>query len=495
VVYSKDAPKLIAASLGIETTFPRDLKMDIFMPPPTDTLRQRPLVILAHGGGFVDVAFMGGTILVGTKDNEDIQALADTLAHWGFVTASIEYRTGFDVLSTTSLKRAVWRGSQDMSAAMRFFRKNAQWFGIDPTKVFIGGSSAGAFASIHATFMDHSERIPESLSQGIGMGDLGSMHSRPVVELSGFNPFTGNNVQGNDVDSLPLALVGFWGAIADPAFLQGNNRAPMIMFHGTDDLIVDDRCSPPFSGLIIAAPSTCGSVIMDSVLSVLGQPHETYIEAGQGHEYWGALNGEWTLTGPNAFWKPMIERTANFFWMQMRPSPPNIQFPNPIFAQTNYTFSISNPSPGMQYCWEVDGGSIVSPTPHNGSSIQVQFWNSTSLGAVKARAINSSQVASLQRLVYVNVQQPTSLNSSPSALQAQLFPNPNQGRFIIQGNFQDGQEINIQALNPLGQTCHQGQHFAEQGQVHLELSQLPQGIYYLQVQQAEHKINLSLHRQ
>lgn len=138
VVYSQDAPSLLGSSFGAETTFDQDLVMDIYMPPPTDTVRNRPVVILAHGGGFVNIFFMGGTTLVGTKDNEDVQALADTLAHWGFVAASIQYRTGFDPANGSSVKRAVWRGSQDISAGIRFFRKNAQWFGIDPHKVFVG---------------------------------------------------------------------------------------------------------------------------------------------------------------------------------------------------------------------------------------------------------------------------------------------------------------------------------------------------------------------
>ncbi len=428
VVFSKDAPKLLTASLGIETTWNTDLVMDIYMPPPTDTVTQRPVVVLAHGGGFVNVAFMGGTVLVGTKDNEDVQALADTLAHWGYVAASIEYRTGFDVLSGTSIKRAVWRGSQDVSAAIRFFRKNRQWFGIDPNRVFVGGSSAGAFASLHATFVDGNERIPESLEQTpIVMPDLGALHSRPVVELTGFNPFTGTNVLGNDVDSIAQGVVGYWGAIADPAMLTGNNQAPTIMFHGTDDIVVDAECAQPFSSLILVAPVTCGSIVMDSAMTAIGLQHETYIEQGEGHEYWGVLNGDWLPSGPNAYWYDMIEKTSLFFNKIMRPATPQISGASAAQPQSIQTYSIVNPQPNMRYCWEAVNGTVVGNPPATANSIQVLWSAQQGLGSVRVSAIDVAEAVSLQRVYNVNI----NINAigveeigAASAPILQIMPNP-----------------------------------------------------------------------
>lgn len=428
VVFSKDAPKLLTASLGIETTYNTDLVMDIYMPPPTDTVTNRPVVVLAHGGGFVNVAFMGGTVLVGTKDNEDIQALADTLAHWGYVAASVEYRTGFDVLSGTSIKRAVWRGSQDVSAAIRFFRKNRQWFGIDAQRVFVGGSSAGAFASLHATFVDGAERIPESFEQTpIVMTDLGDLHSRPVVELTGFNPFTGNNVLGNDVDSIAQGVVAYWGAIAETNMLIGNNQAPTIMFHGTDDIVVDAECAQPFSSLILVAPVTCGTIPMDSAMSAIGLQHETYLEQGEGHEYWGALNGDWLSSGPNAFWRDMIEKTSWFFHKLMRPATPQISGAGAAQPQSIQTYSIVNPPANMRYCWEVTNGTIVGNPPANATSIQVLWSAQQGLGSVRVSAIDVAEAVSLQRVYNVNVNINAigiEENSAEGSAQLLVAPNP-----------------------------------------------------------------------
>jgi dienelactone hydrolase len=381
---------------------------------------------VAHGGGFIDVAFMGGTLLVGTKDNDDVQALCDTLAHWGYVTACIEYRTGFDVASTTSIKRAVWRGAQDMSAAMRFFRKNAAWFNIDPNRVFIGGSSAGAFCAIHSTFVDNSERIPESLQQSLFMADLGALHSRPVVELTGFNPFTGSNTAANNVDSIPTALVSYWGAIADIAFFAGNNKAPMKMFHGTSDPVVNSRCAQPFASVVLAAPVCCGSEVMENNLSQRNIPNQLSLEQGLGHEYWGALNGMWQVNSPNSYWKPIIQSTADFFYEYMRPEEPIIDGPVTSFATSVDYYNVLNPDPNSDYCWEISGGSIVSSD--NGPYVSVVFDPGAVTAYVYCIQRDAADVISLQSSYYVSIS--CQINTEKVELKnssINLFPNPASG--------------------------------------------------------------------
>lgn len=486
VKYSLDAPMLLSASLGVETTYPEDLVMDIFLPPPTDPAQKRPVVILAHGGGFINVLFMGGTLLVGTKDNQDIQALADTLAHWGFVTASIQYRTGFDVLSGTSIKRAVWRGAQDMSAAVRFFRKNATWFNIDPQRIFIGGSSAGAFCAIHSTFVDNAERISESFQvTPVVMPDLGALHSRPVVQLTGFNPFTGGNVLGNDVDSIAQGVAAYWGAIADVSMFGGNNKAPMIMFHGTNDLVVDYECARPFSGVILVAPETCGSAVMDSALSALSMPHTLHLAPGEGHEYWGALNGEWLpLTGPNAYWQPMIQQTADYFYDLMKPAPPVITGSSSVSPSIVYTYNISNTLPSGSYCWEVTGGTIVSPNT-TGPSIEVLWYNQMTQGEVRARRIDAAGVASDAgiRAVSMTASGVETLSEDQAVLQLNLFPVPARQQLNVELINAPAGEYNMELVDMLGRTVYrQSALFAPGNETHpIPTAGMPSGCYFVRL--------------
>jgi acetyl esterase/lipase len=89
-----------------------DLKMDIYE-PIGDTLLQRPLMLWVHPGGF----------LLGDKGVDDMVALCDSFAKRGYVTASIGYRLGFNPASAESAERAVYRGTQDIRAAIRYFKE------------------------------------------------------------------------------------------------------------------------------------------------------------------------------------------------------------------------------------------------------------------------------------------------------------------------------------------------------------------------------------
>jgi acetyl esterase/lipase len=424
---------------------------------------------------------MGGTRLVGTMDNEDIQALADTLAHWGYVTASIEYRLGFNVGSPSSLKRAVWRGAQDMSAAIRFFRKNANWFQIDPERVFVGGSSAGALCALHSTFVDDSERLAESFEiTPIVKKDLGKMHSRPVVELTGTNPFVGTNVLGDDVDSLPQGVAAYWGAIADLDWIhQGNNKAPVIMFHGTNDLIVPYKDGKPFSGVILTAPEMYGSHLLDSVMTQYNMPHEIYAAPGEGHEYWGALNGDWTLSGPNAYWQDIINKTGNYFYQIMKPATPQITGIDTIAHSVNTTYTIVNPIAGYQYCWEVQNGVIVSPVT-NGTSVDVQFYNISGPGFVTARAIDLAQVASEKGAAITVITPSVAVRQINTKLtEMTLLPNPATTTGYLNIETTTTAVARITLTNMLGQIAQQKSYELRAGgnTIELDLSRLPKGIY------------------
>jgi hypothetical protein len=483
VVYTKNSPKLIAASLGTETVISINLVMDIFMPPTSDTVIKRPVVIVAHGGGFIDVAFMGGTLLVGTKDNQDVQALCDTLAHWGYVTACIEYRTGFDVASTTSIKRAVWRGAQDMSAAIRFFRKNATWFNIDPEKIFTAGSSAGAFCAIHSAFVDNSERIPESFQQSFVMADLGGLHSRPVVQLSSFNPFSGNNTAANDVDSIPMGVTSFWGAIADTNWLSGQNKSAIRMFHGDSDIVVSAQCASPFSGVVLAAPPTCGTEVMGRAMTSINIPHRQTIESGQGHEYWGALNGSWS-NGPNSYWLPIIDSTASFFYDLMRPAAPVISGSNNFSPGQTYRYSVTSPNTGSEFCWEIDGGTVVSPNT-SGAFIDVIFNSGISSATVKCSEIDDSKVISIQQVKIVSLS--TAVPELQNVLNFNLFPNPNKGIFSVELEQNPDSEFNIEVFDFLGRKLYTD--IIRDRISNIEIRNLVAGQYFVKISNAHFSEN------
>ena len=86
-----------------------DLFLNVYQ-PTGDIHTQRPLIIFAHAGGFLN----------GNKDVDDMVALCDSFARKGYVTATIDYRKGFNPVSNGSAERAVYRGVQDGKAAVLF---------------------------------------------------------------------------------------------------------------------------------------------------------------------------------------------------------------------------------------------------------------------------------------------------------------------------------------------------------------------------------------
>ena len=265
-----------------------DLDMDIYE-PEGDTLEARPLILFFHSGAFFS----------GNNELDDMVDLSIASAKRGYVAASINYRLGLNVLSTYSGERAVYRGMQDASAVIRYFREYHDLYNIDPNKIFIWGSSAGAFIGLHLAYSDDDER-PESTFGGSNDPDLGCIDC------------VGNNYLHN---SKPNAVVSCWGAIGDLDWIEQENNIPSIMFHGTSDLVVPHDAGLPFT-INIALPLVYGSSEIQNKLNLLEIENEAYIESGEPHEYWGTLNGNW-LNGPNEFYDQIKNNAYDFLFNQL----------------------------------------------------------------------------------------------------------------------------------------------------------------------------------
>lgn len=111
-----------------------DLKLDLYQ-PTGDASKFRAALIFVHGGAFTGGDKAGGS---------NAELMAKSFALRGYVTASINYR-----LQKKNSKGYVKIDDQmktvyDAKAAVRWLRANASTYGIDPNRIAIGGSSAGA---------------------------------------------------------------------------------------------------------------------------------------------------------------------------------------------------------------------------------------------------------------------------------------------------------------------------------------------------------------
>jgi hypothetical protein len=183
------------------------LTLDIFM-PTSDASKKRPLLIGVHGGGFVNGNKSGGFPVWACK----------ALARKGYVTSSINYRLGVAKPATdVTYFEAMYRAVQDAKAAVRFFRKNAIEYGIDTTKIYILGGSAGSMTALQLAYLDQSE-VPSH----IDTKRLGTL------EGTSGNPGFSSKVHG---------VINCWGAMVDYKWINRGDT-PLFNIHGTGDLTV-----------------------------------------------------------------------------------------------------------------------------------------------------------------------------------------------------------------------------------------------------------------
>ena len=283
VVYG-NAPDLPFIFLFEWNTIDIDLDMDIYE-PVGDTLDARPAIIFIHTGAFFS----------GHNELDDVADLSIASAKRGYVSFNINYRLGLNVLSSYSGERAVYRGMQDASAAIRHIREFHEEYNIDPNKIFIWGTSAGSFVGLHLAYSQDDER-PESTYGTTADPDLG------CIDCSG------NNYIQN---SKPNALISCWGAIGDLNWIDQDDNIPTLMFHGTADPIVPFNSGYPFT-IDIALPIVYGSNLIYERLQELNIDSELYAPT-ELHEYWGAVNGNW-IGGPNEYFDQIKSDSYNFLY-------------------------------------------------------------------------------------------------------------------------------------------------------------------------------------
>ena len=200
---SNDYGKIITS--GIAKTISKkdfDLYMDIYL-PKDDTMKQRPMVMFIHGGGF----------FIGDKRDNPIVLWCQHYAKMGYVAVSINYRMGFKP-SKTSIERCGYSAAQDAHAAMRFLIHNKEKYRINPNYLFVAGSSAGGITTLNLAFMRNANR-PESAEGGLFNEDLGNIES------------SGNSLK----ETFKIrCIANMWGSVHDINMIN-NAKISIISFH------------------------------------------------------------------------------------------------------------------------------------------------------------------------------------------------------------------------------------------------------------------------
>ena len=180
------------------TPKPVTLEMDIYTPVGDDAAAKRPLLLLMHGGSF----------FIGNKAEPGQKGWGEYFASLGYVAASIDYRLGFHA-TKKEIRQAEYRALEDADAALEYLlgREDLR---IDPDRIFLCGTSAGAITALNLAF-------------------------RPG------NPY-------------PVrAIANLWGSVHDLSVLE-NASIPILSFQSPNDPVMPYGAGYPFPKLSLVTP-------------------------------------------------------------------------------------------------------------------------------------------------------------------------------------------------------------------------------------------------
>lgn len=205
---------IVYASKQNESGAVEALQLDVYQ-PAGDNHVLRPVFIFIHGGGY-----SGGS-------KEDAKEFSEDLARRGYAVLAVNYRLKQEpsIRFTDTLRDAC----EDIADVLKWIRLNAETYGMDGGRLFLGGDSAGGQISLN--FVNEYLKSDAELI-------------RPVA-----------------------AIVDIYGGALQDSVQTG--LPPVLMIHGTLDRSI------PYET----------SVELSEMLQARGIYHELYTLEGGGHDY------------------------------------------------------------------------------------------------------------------------------------------------------------------------------------------------------------------
>ncbi len=253
------------------------LQLDLYLPAQAKA-GTVPGIVFVHGGGW----------RVGVRDN--FAPMAIRMAQRGYAAATISYRLSPEAPYPAAV--------QDARAAVRWMRVHADEYGIDASRIAIGGGSAGGQIAALAGVTDGLARFDPD-------GGAGAVSSgvQAIVNIDGLSDFTSEAARKYEDDpSKQPSSAGAWfgGRYADKAELW-REASPLFYVHAK---------TPPVLFVVSAQPRfSAGREEMAARLSEAGVPSRVVAVPDTPHSFW--LFDPWL--------QPTVEAAASFLATYMRP--------------------------------------------------------------------------------------------------------------------------------------------------------------------------------
>jgi acetyl esterase/lipase len=265
----------------------RPEKLDLYLPAGRAKSVRSPAVVIIHGGGWT-----GGDKAAAREFN-----LGSTLALAGYVCASVEYYKGPGRWPTN-----LW----DCKNAVRFLRRNADRYQVDPNHLgVIGGSAGGHLALMVAYTPGVPELTPQSPYPGV------SDQVQACVDMYGITDLlTRRATRPDGTPDGGLREAGLFPGkrddqpakwkLASPVYHVAKSSPPTLILHGMADTTVDrDQ-----------------ALELDRTLTDHGVEHQLLLIPGIGHTF--DLQ-HWNRKPLPQDLRPVV---TSFFDQHLKPNPP-----------------------------------------------------------------------------------------------------------------------------------------------------------------------------
>jgi acetyl esterase/lipase len=259
------------------------LVLDVYLYKKATANQKFPLVLFAHGGGFL------------SGDKSEAASLMLDFVKAGFVGISINYRLNTSVDPSTNVclidgkttNISTYMAVQDIKAALRFMVANAEKYHVDVSKIFLSGNSAGAISVLntqYATQEDFNSLLPDV------MPILGGLNN---ADNDLTNTYTISGVAANS------------GCLLSTKYIKSANLIPTIFFHGDQDPVIPIDSGRTYS--CINTQFVYGSRTLYKEVTDLGGTAVLHIDPAGGHLSYP----EDFITGNEiCFFKSVLDGTA-----------------------------------------------------------------------------------------------------------------------------------------------------------------------------------------
>lgn len=254
----------------------RVLQLDLYLPKSASP-QKKPGIVFVHGGGW----------RAGYRTNFTPMAIA--MAERGFVAATISYRLSPEAQYPAAI--------YDVKAAVRWLRKNAKKYGVNPDQIAVsGGSAGGQIASL--TGMTNGL---EKFDPQVKMSRVSS-RVQAIVNIDGLSDFTSEAARfyEDDPRKNPSAAGAWFG---------GRYAEKTALWHEASPTFYVNKNTPPILFLISAQERfSVGHREMIEKMKPLGISYQVAQIPDSPHSFW--LFDPWL--------QPSVDIVTNFLDQQFK---------------------------------------------------------------------------------------------------------------------------------------------------------------------------------